>query len=153
MTESLKILGLGSIVEVDDMDALADTLYFVIARAIGKDGQGKTILRYQVAPHPGGAPEKDRDLVLTIAEAAITKVVFEGYLEEKDEAYLEDLVEGLTGVVKKSGGLKKTPALSAVPTPATPTPSPAKVEDEKALLQKDAFYKFRKKDKDKGEAT
>ena len=50
--EHVKFLGLGTVVEVDDMDALKDTKYVVMARAIGQDSNGETILRYMLAPPP-----------------------------------------------------------------------------------------------------
>lgn len=143
--EKLQFLGLGSMVEIDHIDALADTLYLIVARAVGKDDDGKTILRYQVAPHPKGGPAKQSDDIITLAKSSITKVVHKGYYDEKDDIFLSDMIIRMENSIKnKSQNIRKEKSivqekkLGKKEAPISP-----KVEDEKELLNKDPFYKFR----------
>lgn len=143
--EKLQFLGLGSMVEIDHMDALTDTLYTIVARAVGKDGEGKTILRYQVAPHPQGGSAKQADDIITLAESSITKVVHEGYHDEKDEVFLSKMITGMENAIKNmsSNTKKEKPVTQEKEPEKIVVPLPPKVEDEKELLKKDPFYKFR----------
>lgn len=143
--KNFQFLGLGSIVEIDHMDALADTLYVIVARAVGKDVDEKTILRYQVAPHPQGGSAKQADDIITLAEVSITKVVYEGYHDDKDEAFLSKLITSMENELKNVGSApkKETIGSQAKEPQKKVVPLPPKVEDEKELLKKDPFYKFR----------
>lgn len=143
--KNFQFLGLGCIVEIEHMDALADTLYVILARAVGKDVDGKIILRYQVAPHPQGGSAKQADDIITLAEVSITKVVYEGYLDDKDEAFLSKLITSMENELKNVGSAPKKETLVAQDKEPEKNvvPSPPKVEDDKELLKKDPFYKFR----------
>lgn len=136
----LQFLGLGSVVEIEHMDALTDTLYFIVARAVGKDSSGQTILRYQVAPHPFGATPSQQ--IVTLAETDIVKVVHEGYQDNKDDSFLTTLLEKMAGappLPKKEKGETSESKKTEV--------KPPKVEDEKEILKRDPFYKFKRKEK------
>lgn len=139
--EKLQFLGLGSMVEIDHMDALADTLYTIVARAVGKDGDGKTILRYQVAPHPqGDTPSQN---IITLSESSIRKVVHEGYRDDRDDSFLLNMLEKMAGAPalppkeKKESIVSKDTELKAIVVHP-------KIDDEQELLKRDPFYKFRK---------
>ena len=139
--EKLQFLGLGSMVEIDHMDALADTLYTIVARAVGKDGDGKTILRYQVAPHPqGDTPSQN---IITLAESSIKKVVHEGYRDDRDESFLLNMLKKMAGAPALPPKEKKEPIVSKDTELRTVVVQP-KIDDEKELLKRDPFYKFRK---------
>ncbi|HAP14669.1 MAG TPA: hypothetical protein DCZ00_01970 [Lactococcus sp.] len=143
--KKLQFLGLGSVVEIDHMDALADTLYVIVARAVGKDSSGETILRYQVAPHPQGGSARQADAIITLAESDITKIVYEGYRDEKDDKFLSDMIAGMEKAIKKMGSSPKATAIPQEKKEEKPVVSePPKVEDEKELLKRDPFYKFKK---------
>lgn len=135
--EKLQFLGLGSVVEIEHMDALTDTLYFIVARAVGKDSSGQTILRYQVAPHPFGATPSQQ--IVTLAETDIIKVVHEGYQDNKDDSFLTTLLEKMAG----SPPLPKKEKLEDPHSKNIEVKLP-KVEDEKEILKRDPFYKFKK---------
>ena len=94
--EELKFLGLGSMVEVEDMDALKDTKYVVIARAVGKNSNDATVLRYMLAPHPFGDVPKQKDNILIVTDNQITKIHVEGYVDIKDDQFLEELLGNLS---------------------------------------------------------
>ena len=97
--EELKFLGLGSMVEVEDMDALKDTKYVVIARAVGKNSNDATVLRYMLAPHPFGDVPKQKDNILIVTDNQITKIHVEGYVDIKDDQFLEELLGNLSQTV------------------------------------------------------
>ena len=42
--KNLQFLGLGSVIDINHMEALLDTFYVIVARAVGKDKEGNTIL-------------------------------------------------------------------------------------------------------------
>ncbi|WP_285004870.1 DUF4176 domain-containing protein [Lactococcus garvieae] len=135
--EKLQFLGLGSVVEIEHMDALTDTLYFIVARAVGKDSSGQTILRYQVAPHPFGATPSQQ--IVTLAETDIIKVVHEGYQDNKDDSFLTTLLEKMAG----ASHLPKKEKLED-PHSKNIEVKPPKLQDEKEILKRDPFYKFKK---------
>lgn len=157
-TKTLKFLGLGSMVEVNDMDALPETKYVVIARAVGKNSNDATILRYMVAPHPFGDVPKQTDNILVVEEHNIKKVHVEGYVDEKDDRLLEEFLDGMKQTISKTN-------FSADKVSAPPTAEEEEVEKKTALLaqkqaeneelkrlelekeqlRRDPFYKFRKK--------
>lgn len=138
--EKLQFLGLGSVVEIEHMDALTDTLYFIVARAVGKDSSGQTILRYQVAPHPDGATPSQQ--IVTLAETDIIKVIHEGYQDNKDDSFL-------TALLEKMAGAPPLPTKEKVETSESKKTEvkPPKVEDEKEILKRDPFYKFKREEK------
>jgi len=152
-----ELLGLGSIVEVDDMDAYPDMKYVIIARAIGKNSGGTTILRYRVAPHPEGITSTNEDEVLTVEGSKITTVYQAGYMDAEDEAFLAHHLQSLgeqppIKVKPKQDTTASTKvtttAATATNAPAVTTSEPLEAKDERkerALLQADPFYKLRKK--------
>jgi hypothetical protein len=85
------LLGLGSIVRIEN--ASVRGLFVVLARgALRADSEKNQVLpRYLVGPHPyGEAP--DRETFPILAEE-IQDVVFEGYTDDADQAFLEDLLD------------------------------------------------------------
>lgn len=73
--KKLKFLGLGTIVEVDDLISLPKTKYVVIARAIGRNKDDSTLLRYMVAPHPfGNVPDQEENILRIACSAASSRL-------------------------------------------------------------------------------
>ncbi|MEO7017494.1 MAG: DUF4176 domain-containing protein [Leifsonia sp.] len=84
-------LGLGSIVRLDNEDVSG--LFVVLARgAYRPDSETSTVLpRYLVGPHPyGESPDRE---TFPILAGEVREVVFEGYTDDADAAFLEDLLE------------------------------------------------------------
>lgn len=154
--EHVKFLGLGTVVEVDDMDALKDTKYVVMARAIGQDSNGETILRYMLAPHPHGDVPDQKDNILRITASQIKQVIYEGYTDELDEKLLDDLENTMRGALAQvksnskaeSNGQNNSdePVKQTVPFVQQEIEKVVENQElkEKELLKKDPFYKFRK---------
>ncbi|GAB2023394.1 DUF4176 domain-containing protein [Pseudolactococcus yaeyamensis] len=159
--EQLKFLGLGTVIEVDDMDALKDTKYVVIARAIGQDSKGETILRYMLAPHPFGDVPDQKDNILRITASQIKQVIYEGYTDELDEKLLDDLENSMRGTLAQVKSSTKTEAdeqnnsvetvKQAIPLVKQETKNIAEIQkiNEQMMLKKDPFYKFRKMKEEK----
>ena len=106
-------------------------LYLVVARAIAKNEMDDIFSRYKVAPHPfGDVPSQE---VFTISADQIAEVIFEGYSDQKDQEFLDDLL------LKMANG--------PIVVPEAPEPEeiqePEPIIDETEQLQKDPFYKFR----------
>jgi hypothetical protein len=164
--DKLTFLGLGSMVDVDDMDALADTKYVVIARAVGKNSAGGVILRYRLAPHPSGITPSNDDDILTVEGSKITHVYTKGYVDAKDDVFLSNKLQELTGSKVNAKALtqpkpsnsniaEETTASTNAQTnrnaqvslgasvPETVVQQAEEKADEK--LKTDPFYKFRKK--------
>jgi len=159
--DKLTFLGLGSMVDVDDMDALADTKYVVIARAVGKNSAGGVILRYRLAPHPSGITPSNADEILTVEGSKITHIYTKGYVDEKDDVFLSTKLQELTGSKVNAKAITQpkpsnskiteetTASTSGQTSPTTQASLGASVPetvvqqaDEK--LKIDPFYKFRK---------
>ena len=156
--EELKFLGLGSMVEVEDMDALKDTKYVVIARAVGKNSNDATVLRYMLAPHPFGDVPKQKDNILIVTDNQITKIHVEGYVDIKDDQFLEELLGNLSQTVSRENTTttkistnqasedeeenKKSELLAQEQVERDEA---KRVAYEKEQLRRDPFYKFRKK--------
>lgn len=144
--KNLQFLGLGSVIDINHMEALLDTFYVIVARAVGKAKEGNTILRYQVAPHPQGGSAKQSDDIITLAESSITKVIHEGYRDEKDDMFLSEMIKGMENTIKNLESSTKTEkpvSQKKEPEKGDVLLTP-KVEDEKEIMKKDPFYKFRK---------
>ena len=126
-----KFLPLGSMSKLKGTED--DTLlYFVVARAIKKNESDEIVPRYRVAPHPhGDVPTQE---VFSIEVTQIVEVLFEGYENERDVDFVEDLIGRMTNSPKQFTVQKK------VETQPEKTPE----EDEKEKLKRDPFYKFRK---------
>ncbi|QIM16224.1 DUF4176 domain-containing protein [Leucobacter insecticola] len=84
------LLGLGSVVRVENEKASG--LFVVLARgAYRPDLDSSVAGRYLVGPHPyGEAPDRE---TFPILADEIVEVVFEGYTDENDEAFLMDLLD------------------------------------------------------------
>lgn len=118
MSEDLTtpFLPLGSVLKLKD--TTNDTLYyFIVARAIAKNGNGEIVSRYKVAPHPfGDIPTQE---VFSIEVEQIMEVLFEGFSDKTDGEFLENLLSQMNGSaesfqkdsepeVEKSSELEKT---------------------------------------------
>ncbi|AZV33886.1 hypothetical protein CVT43_05915 [Enterococcus faecalis OG1RF] len=118
MSEDLTtpFLPLGSVLKLKD--TTNDTLYyFIVARAIAKNGNGEIVSRYKVAPHPfRDIPTQE---VFSIEVEQIIEVLFEGFSDKTDEEFLENLLSQMNGSaesfqkdsepeVEKSSELEKT---------------------------------------------
>lgn len=142
-------------VEVDDMDALKDTKYVVFARAVGKNSDGETILRYMLAPHPFGDVPKQKDNILTVEGSQITKVHVEGYVDKKDDQFLEELFVSIGQIISKASNNSATPPppqedeeskkAAQLAKEKTEKEEAERLEQERERLRRDPFYKFRKK--------
>jgi hypothetical protein len=127
MSEDLTtpFLPLGSVLKLKD--TLNDTLYyFIVARAIAKNGNGEIVSRYKVAPYPfGDIPTQE---VFSIEVEQIIEVLFEGFSDKTDEEFLENLLSQMNGS-----------------TESFPKDSEAEVEIGSELEKiEDPFYSFRK---------
>ncbi|EGO2826332.1 DUF4176 domain-containing protein [Enterococcus faecalis] len=135
MSEELStpFLALGSVIRLNE-GIHGAMLFFIVARAIAKNNDGKIISRYKVAPHPfGDVPTEN---VFSIRHDEISEVVFEGYTNEIDNKFLESLITKMTNA-------KDIPV--AQPTAQVVAPNESEeIVDEKEKLKKDPFYKFRK---------
>ncbi|MGM0332984.1 DUF4176 domain-containing protein [Enterococcus sp. AZ050] len=150
--KKLKFLGLGSMVKIDDMDALLDTKYVIIARAVGKNTKGETILRYQVAPHPFGSIPSQKENILTISESQVKEILTQGYIDEKDETLLNELLSKMNQAINSPAINVKTEVdnLEEQRKLELQAQEAKKLEDdrlkkEQDLLRRDPFYKFRKR--------
>ena len=66
-------------------------LYFVVARAIAKNEERKRDIKISCSPHPfGDVPSQE---VFSIHADQITEVLFEGFQNQDDEEFLDDLLE------------------------------------------------------------
>ncbi|MGX7048484.1 hypothetical protein RU86_GL001662 [Lactococcus piscium] len=158
--KQLAFLGLGTIVEVDDMDALEHTKYVVVARAIGQDSNGETILRYMLAPHPYGHVPDQKENILRITASQITKIIHEGYTDELDTKLLDDLEDVMRGTLtqvvsgtkaevdEKSDSDEKVKQVTPLVGQEPKLAAAQKLEEEN-ILKRDPFYKFRKMKEEK----
>ena len=159
--KKLKFLGLGSVVEVNSMEALKDTKYFVIARAIGQNSEGDTILRYMLAPHPFGDIPNQQENILKVMDSEITKVIHEGYTDVLDEQFLEDLEQQMRDSLAQSNSSLASQAIQKKDTEQgtkqvllQKKQEAKKLAEEKLneqeMLKRDPFYKFIKMKEAKG---
>lgn len=84
------LLGLGSVVRVETEQVSG--LFVVLARgAYRPDLDSAVAGRYLVGPHPyGEAPDRE---TFPILAGEIAELVFEGYKDDADEAFLTDLLD------------------------------------------------------------
>ncbi|WP_258046036.1 DUF4176 domain-containing protein [Leifsonia shinshuensis] len=85
------LLGLGSIVRLETPGVSG--LFVVLARGAFRPDKERTevVPRYLVAPHPfGEAPDQETFPILV---DAIQQVVFEGYTDDADTSFLENLLD------------------------------------------------------------
>ncbi|MDR1567401.1 MAG: DUF4176 domain-containing protein [Streptococcaceae bacterium] len=131
------LLGLGSIVRVENENN--NGLYVVLARGAMREGEEGAKPRYLVAPHPyGNAPDQETFPVL---DSEIKAVVFEGYSDEADEAFIEDLLDQM------EHGRRPSKAASQFKEALTDIPealeSDDELSDEMIRGKIDPFYKLR----------
>lgn len=107
-------------------------LYFVVARAIAKNEEEKVISRYRVAPHPfGDVPSQE---VFSIHADQITEVLFEGFQNQDDEEFLDDLLKQLRDAPTRPQLVQEEQPVPIVET--------IKINEEERLKE-DPFYQFR----------
>lgn len=123
-------LPLGSILRLEEVED-NQSLYLVVARAIAKNELDEIFSRYKVAPHPfGDVPSQE---VFTISANEIAEVMFEGYSDQNDQDFLDDLL------IKMANGPVVIPDDPAIVVFQEPEP----IIDESVKLREDPFYKFR----------
>lgn len=119
-----RFLPLGSMLQLKETED-DSLLYFIVARAITKNSTGEIVPRYKVAPHPcGDTPNQE---VFSINATQIVKVLLEGFENDKDKEFVENMLEKMVNSPKQVASKEKTVS---------------KGEVEK--LKVDPFYKFRK---------
>lgn len=132
-----ELLGLGSVVRIENENYTG--LYVVLARGAMKEGEGSVVPRYLVGPHPyGESPDQE---TFPILDSGIKEVVFEGYSDEADEAFLKDLLfqmEHGRRVNKTAKQFKA--ALTELPEAQS---SDEAISAEMAKRKIDPFYKLR----------
>lgn len=93
-----KFLPLGSMLKLKETED-DSLLYFVVARAIAKNEADEIVPRYKVAPHPyGDVPNQE---VFSIDDIQIVEIIFEGYEDEKDSDFVEELIGRMTNAPKQ----------------------------------------------------
>lgn len=120
--EDMRLLGLGSILKAQTAETTDGALYVVVARALLPEGEGFTA-RYRVAPHPFG--DAADQTLLVVREDEIREVVFEGYLDGADQAFLEDLVAKIGKAARKPESKAMGTTAGAAASTAAPNPGAA----------------------------
>ncbi|EMF0157357.1 DUF4176 domain-containing protein [Enterococcus hirae] len=124
-------LPLGSVLKLKETEN--DSLYyFIVARAISKNDKGEIFSRYKVAPHPfGDVPSQE---VFSIGPEQIVEVLFEGFSNETDKEFLENLLSQIN-------------SRSTVPlkNPESEVEENTETEDTGIIKNEDPFYYFRKR--------
>lgn len=133
-----RFLGLGSILKIETENYKGR--YVVLARGGMKKGEDGVVPRYLVGPHPyGEAPDQE---TFPILDSEIKEVVFEGYSDEADEAFLKDLLFQMAhGRRPTKAASQFKGALTEIPKVATPD---AAILEDRTKRKKDPFYKLRK---------
>ena len=130
------LLGLGSVVRLDD--ASRTGLFVILARgAYRPDAERNDVLaRYLVAPHPyGEAPDQE---TFPILSGEIDAVVFEGYTDEADTAFLADLLHQMEHGRRPSARAEQyTESLTVVPE------APPQTAPDAVSVSADAFAGLR----------
>lgn len=125
------LLGLGSVIRLE-MESVTG-LFVVLARGVYRpDPMGSKVEpRYLVGPHPyGQAPDQETFPVLA---RDIEELVFEGYRDSEDEAFLADLLDQVeNGRRPKPPAVQYQEALTDVPE-----------RNETAVHAMDPFAKLR----------
>lgn len=133
-----EFLGLGSMVRLET--EVASGLFVVLARgAFRPDAElAQVEPRYLVAPHPyGEAPDQETFPVLA---RDVQEVVFRGYVDSDDEAFLEDLLDQM-----ENGRRATTPA-QQYKEPLTAIPEGSREADDGGAGEEqfDPFAELRK---------
>lgn len=135
------LLGLGSVVRLDG--DRAPGLFIVLARgAFRPDSEKNEVIpRYLVGPHPyGEAPDKE---TFPILASEIDEVVFEGYSDGEDAAFIADLLDQMENGRRDTKRAKQfTEALTAIPEAAESADNAE--NDESDQRSEDPFFELRK---------
>lgn len=114
-----ELLGLGSIVRIEN--ERTSGLFVILARgAYRADNERPEVEpRYLVAPHPfGEAPDQE---TFPLLAREIQAVIFEGYSDDADEAFLADLLDQMeNGRRPTSPAQQFTDALTEIPEAQAP---------------------------------
>ncbi len=131
-------MGLGSIVRLETAEVSG--LFVVVARgAFRPDTERDDVVpRYLVAPHPyGEAPDQE---TFPILADAIEEVVFEGYTNAADAAFLDDLLDQMQNGRRATKPARRfAGALTAIPE----TPDGVN-NDATAEVARDPFIALRR---------
>lgn len=139
MTLTLKgrLLGLGSIIELASEDYTGR--YVVLARGGFRTEKesSEVIPRYLVGPHPyGEAPDQES---FPILDTEIESIVFEGYTDEKDQEFLDsllDMMENGKPLAKRAEQFKAS--LTEIPEVEIED-----LEEAEVKAKADPFYRLR----------
>lgn len=133
------LLGLGSIVRIEKESV--QELVVVLARGVFRadKNQDQVVPRYLVGPHPyGEAPDRE---TFPILATDIQDVVFEGYTDDADAEFLEDLLDQMqhgrrttTSAEQFKGALTNLPDVQ---------PDDVDVVDEAENARRDPFTDLR----------
>ncbi|MEN2736824.1 DUF4176 domain-containing protein [Microbacterium sp. X-17] len=114
-----RLLGLGSIVRLDNDRAIG--LFVVLARGAFRPDKERPEVepRYLVAPHPyGESPDQE---TFPILAGDVEEIVFEGYFDSADEAFLADLLDQMENGPRTNRRAQQfTGALTEIPEAAGP---------------------------------
>ena len=130
------LLGLGSIVRLETEGA--SSLFVVLARgAYRADGdQDAVVSRYLVGPHPYGEASDQETFPILAGE--IQEVVFEGYTDDADTAFLADLLDQMeNGRRPAAPAAQFTDALTLIPDIST------KAQGQASPVNADPFARLR----------
>ena len=130
-------LGLGSIVKVENGNNKG--LFVVLARGAMKQGEDGAIPRYLVGPHPyGNAPDQE---TFPLLDSEINEVIFEGYSDEADKEFTEDLLYQMEHGKRPSKIAKQfTEGLTDIPEAKE---NEEELSEERLKRKTDPFYKLR----------
>ncbi|MEV8213078.1 DUF4176 domain-containing protein [Leifsonia sp. NPDC077715] len=133
------LLGLGSIVRLESENWTG--LFVVLARGAYRPHQehNEVVPRYLLAPHPyGEAPDQE---TFPLLASEIVEVVFEGYTDDADAAFLADLLDqmenGARPVVRAT---QFTEELTAIPAARPEKAEPGEIADTVG----DPFFELRR---------
>ena len=114
-----RLVGLGSIVRLENDRATG--LFVVLARGAFRPDKERAEVepRYLVAPHPyGEAPDQE---TFPILAGDVEEIVFEGYVDSADEAFLADLLDQMeNGPRTTSRAEQFTGSLTEIPEASSP---------------------------------
>ncbi|MFJ8894784.1 DUF4176 domain-containing protein [Leifsonia sp. NPDC102414] len=132
------LLGLGSVVRLESQSVSG--LFVVLARGAFRpdSNRDEVLARYLVGPHPyGEAPDQETFPVLA---SDVREVVFEGYLDDADATFLEDLLDQMENGRRITAPAKQfTDALTVVPEAGAAHPA----DDDSAPALADPFAELR----------
>ena len=111
-----------------------------------------------LAPHPFGDVPKQKDNILIVTDNQITKIHVEGYVDIKDDQFLEELLGNLSQTVSSenttttkistdqaSEDEEENKKAALLAQEQAERDEAKRLAYEKEQLRRDPFYKFRKK--------